>query len=174
MNKSELFSTLQDIVFAEKNADVITSEIISIYESQSERVLARGDPVRLFLETITLIIIQQRSLIDYAAKQNLLAYAEGNFLDHLGALLGVRRLEASPAKVTIKFSLSESQPAKILIPEGTRVSPGNNILFALDNAVEINAGTLTCEAICTCTESGIIGNDFLPGQIKKLVDVFPS
>ena len=173
MNKSELFSTLKDINFAEKSADVITSEIISLYESMTERVLARGDPVRLFLETITLIIIQQRALIDYSAKMNLLAYAEGEYLDHLGALLGVRRLEASHAKVTIKFSLSKSQPAKILIPEGTRVSPGNNILFALNNAVEINAGALTCEAVCTCTEAGIIGNDFLPGQIKKLVDVFP-
>lgn len=173
MTKSELFSTLNDITFAPKSAAQIESEIINLYEQHTDRILARGDPVRLFLETITLIIIQQRNLIDYSAKMNLLAYAEGDFLDHLGALLGVRRLDASPAKVTIRFILSESQAGKILIPEGTRVSPGNNILFALDSALEINAGSLTSEAICTCTQSGIIGNDYLPGQIKKLVDVFP-
>ena len=173
MTKSELFNTLNDIDFAQKNADVIESEIINLYEQYTERVLARGDPVRLFLETITLVIIQQRNLIDYSAKMNLLAYSEGDYLDHLGALLGVRRLEATPARVIVRFELSETQSSKILIPEGTRVSPGNNILFVLDSAVEINAGKLFCEAICTCTQAGVIGNDYLPGQINKLVDVFP-
>ena len=82
--KSDLFPGLADILFADKAADQIESEIITLYEHLADRTLARGDPIRLFLETITLIIIQQRSLIDYAAKQNLLAYAEGDYLDHLG------------------------------------------------------------------------------------------
>ena len=58
--KSELFANLEDIVFAQKDADEIQSEIINLYESMSERTLARGDPVRLFLECIVLIIVQQR------------------------------------------------------------------------------------------------------------------
>ena len=102
--KSDLFPALADIVFAEKSADEIESEIITLYEQIAERTLAGGDSIRLFLETITLIIIHQRSLIYYAAKQNLLAYAEGNYLDHLGALLEVTRLEASHAMTTLKFT----------------------------------------------------------------------
>ncbi|MBQ7578285.1 MAG: baseplate J/gp47 family protein [Synergistaceae bacterium] len=173
MTKSDLFPTLNDITFAEKNADIIESEIISQYENLSGRTLARGDPIRLFLNSIALVIIQQRNLIDFAGKMNLLAYASGDYLDHLGALLGVTRLQPSPATVTVKFTLSEAQPAKILIPEGTRVSPGNNILFAVNTAGEIPAGELSCELKCTCTETGTIGNNYVIGQIKKLVDIFP-
>ena len=61
--KSDLFPGLADIIFAEKAADEIEHEIITLYERLTERTLAKGDPVRLFLETIILIIVQQRSLI---------------------------------------------------------------------------------------------------------------
>lgn len=172
--KSELFANLEDIVFAEKDAAEIESEIITLYENQSGRILARGDPVRLFLECIVLIIVQQRSLIDYAAKQNLLAYAEGSFLDHLGALLGVTRLEASHALTTLKFTLSEAQPAAIIIPEGIRASPGGGVyLFATTESVEIPAGETQAEVTAQCVEAGTQGNGFVAGQIKKLVDPFP-
>lgn len=172
--KSELFANLEDIVFAEKDAAEIESEIITLYENQSGRILARGDPVRLFLECIVLIIVQQRSLIDYAAKQNLLAYAEGSFLDHLGALLGVTRLEASHALTTLKFTLSEAQPAAIIIPEGIRASPGGGVyLFATTESVEIPAGENQVTVKAQCVEAGTQGNGFVAGQIKKLVDPFP-
>ena len=86
------------------------------------------------------MIVQQRSLIDYAAKQNLLAYAEGDFLDHIGAMLGVMRLEASNAMTTLKFTLSEPRLSAVIIPEGIRASPGGGtILFATTESVEIPA-----------------------------------
>ena len=82
--KSDLFPGLEDIVFADKSADETEREIITFYETFTGRSLAKGDPVRLFLEALILIVIHQRSLIDYAAKQNLLAYAEGDYLDGTG------------------------------------------------------------------------------------------
>ncbi len=172
--KSELFPGLTDIIFAEKSADEIEREIITLYENISGRSLARGDPIRLFLNTIILIIIQQRNLIDYAAKQNLLAYAEGDYLDHLGALLEVTRLEASRAMTTLKFTLSAVQDTVITIPAGVRVSPGSgNILFATTENVEIPAGETEAEVIAECTTAGSVGNGFIAGQVKKLVDPFP-
>ena len=172
--KSDLFPGLADIVFADKSADEIESEIIALYEDTSGRTLAKGDPIRLFLETIILIVIHQRSLIDYAAKQNLLAYAEGDYLDHLGALLEVTRLEASHAMTTLKFTLSETQPSAVVIPQGIRVSPGGgNILFATTEALEIPAGETEGTVTAQCTESGTQGNGFVAGQIKRLVDPFP-
>ena len=172
--KSDLFPGLADIVFAEKSADEIESEIITLYETLSERTLAKGDPVRLFLESIVLIIVHQRSLIDNAAKMNLLAYASGDYLDHIGALVDVTRLEASHSMTTLKFTLSEAQPSTVIIPEGIRVSPGGgDILFATRESIEIPAGER--EAIVTgqCTESGTQGNGYVVGQIRKLVDPFP-
>ena len=171
--KSDLFPGLADIVFADKAADEIESDIITLYEQTAERTLAKGDPIRLFLETITLIIIHQRSLIDYAAKQNLLAYSEGDYLDHIGALLGVTRLEAAKAMTTLKFTLSEIQDENIIIPEGTRASPGSNILFATIEAAEIPAGQQEITITAECTDSGTQGNNYIAGQIRRLVDVFP-
>ena len=172
--KSDLFPALADIVFAEKSADEIESEIITLYEQIAERTLARGDPIRLFLETITLIIIHQRSLIDYAAKQNLLAYAEGDYLDHLGALLEVTRLEASHAMTTLKFTLSKAQASAVIIPARTRVSPGGgSLLFATTEAAEIPVGDTETLITAQCIVSGSQGNGFVAGQLKKLVDPFP-
>lgn len=172
--KSDLFPGLADIVFADKAADEIESEIITQYETLSGRTLAKGDPVRLFLEAIVLVIVQQRALIDYAAKQNLLAYSEGDYLDHIGALVDVTRLEASSAMTTLKFTLSEPQPEAVIIPVGTRVTPGGGaILFATTESVEIPAGESTVEVSAECTLSGAQGNGYVAGQIRKLVDPFP-
>ena len=172
--KSELFPALNDIVFAEKSGEEIEADVISIYEDIAGRTLAKGDPIRLFLEAIVLLIVHQRSLIDYAAKQNLLAYAEGDYLDHIGALLGVTRLAASNALTTLKFKLSEAQLSVVTIPEGTRASPGGGtILFATIEAVEIPTGDTEITVTAECTLSGTQGNGYVAGQIKKLVDPFP-
>lgn len=172
--KSELFPALNDIVFAEKSGEEIEADVISIYEYIAGRTLAKGDPIRLFLEAIVLLIVHQRSLIDYAAKQNLLAYAEGDYLDHIGALLGVTRLAASNALTTLKFKLSEAQLSVVTIPEGTRASPGGGtILFATTETVEIPTGNTEITVTAECTLSGTQGNGYVAGQIKKLVDPFP-
>lgn len=174
MAKSDLFPGLEDIIFAEKSADETEQEIIAFYENLSGRTLAKGDPIRLFLETLILIIIHQRSLIDYAAKQNLLAYAEGDYLDHIGALLEVMRLEASHAMTTLKFTLSEAQPAAVVIPKGIRVSPGGgNILFETLSAVEVPIGETEATVTAQCTAAGTAGNGFIAGQIRRIVDPFP-
>ena len=170
--KSDLFPLLSDITFANKAPEEIESAIISQYEELSGRTLARGDPVRLFLEAIILVIVHQRTLIDNAAKMNLLAYATGDYLDHIGALLGVTRLEASSALTTLKFTLSEAQDTAILIPEGTRATADGTLLFATVEAVEIPAGEISIEVTAQCTATGEQGNGFIAGQIKKLVDPF--
>ena len=91
--KSDLFPSLAEVLFAEKNPDTVTAEILALYEQTSGRTLGRADPVRLFIDAVILAVIQQRNIIDYAAKMNLLAYASGTYLDHIGALLGVTRLD---------------------------------------------------------------------------------
>ncbi|MDR1978307.1 MAG: hypothetical protein LBQ42_06205, partial [Synergistaceae bacterium] len=89
--KSDLFPTLPDIVFAERDPATIERELINGYEQAyqlqygEERRLYPGDPVRLFLESVAFELVHQRQLIDYAGKMNLLAYSAENYLDHLGA-----------------------------------------------------------------------------------------
>ncbi len=170
--KSELFPNLSEVIFAEKDPDKITSEILSIYESLTGRTLARADPVRLFLDTIILAVIQQRNLIDFAAKQNLLAYATGDYLDHIGALLGVSRLEPSHAVTTIRFTLTAPLSYTAIIPEGTRVSTGDGVVFATTELCILAPDELTETVSAKCTSSGSSGNGYAPGQVSRLVDTF--
>ena len=99
-----LFSTLPQVEFAPKEADAILEELVARYEDAAGITLYPADPVRLFLNTIAYELAQQRSLIDYAAKMNLLAYAQGDYLDHLGAFVPVARLPATAATVTVRFA----------------------------------------------------------------------
>lgn len=87
-----MINNLPQISFAELATSDIESSVITAYEAIAGRKLYPGDPVRLFLEAIALLIVQQRALIDYSAKQNLLAYSTNSYLDHLGVLVGVPRL----------------------------------------------------------------------------------
>lgn len=169
-----MLDNLPDITFAEKDAKLIESEIINAYESLAGRTLAPGDPVRLFLLSIASIIIQQRALIDFSAKQNLLAYSIGDYLDHIGALLGVRRLSAKPATTTIRFALSEARQDVIAIPKGTRIrAESSEIVFATTAYAEIPAGQLSIDIPAECMAVGEVGNGYLPGQIKRLIDPIP-
>ncbi len=170
MAQSELFSSLNNINFAQKDPDTISQQIISLYEQSSGRTLSRADPVRLFIDAIILAVIQQRNVIDFAAKQNLLAYSSGDYLDHLGALLGVTRLEASNAVCQITFTLSQSYSYPLTIPLGTRLQV-DNLTFATTSEGTIQAGQTTITLTAQCTTSGTIGNGFLPGQVHNLVDI---
>lgn len=172
MSKSELFSSLPDVTFAGKDPDTIQREIIRLYEDASGRTLARADPVRLFIDAIILAVIQQRSIIDNAAKMNLLAYASGSYLDQLGALLGVSRLAPEPARTTIQFTLTGALSYPAVIPQGTRITPGDGVIFATTSELIIPSGALTGSVEAVCGTAGTSGSGYAPGQVRKLIDTF--
>lgn len=163
-------SSLQDITFADKDAETIVSDVIAGYEQVSGTTLYPGDPVRLYLETIAYMLSLQRSWIDYAAKMNLLAYATGDYLDHIGAMLGVYRRAPVAASCIVRFTLSAAQDFAVLIPVGTRVSVGGEVMFAVGETTQIGSGDTYIDVICTCTSTGTAGNGLVAGQINTLVD----
>lgn len=159
---------LQPVDFIETDAEAIRSEIITGYEAASGRSLAAGDPVRLFLLSIADVIIQQRTAINQASQQNLLAYAQGEYLDALGQLLAVTRLEESRAVTTLRFTLSQAMGSVMTIPQGTEVTNGV-VTFATDEELLIPIGDLTGDVTASCTTAGPAGNDYLAGQINVIV-----
>ena len=100
-------TALSDVHFAPQSASETEAAVITAYEAIAKVTLQPGDPVRLFLETLAYTLCVQNSLIDLAGKQNLLAYASKEHLDHLGALMGVARIPAQPARCTMRFALTE-------------------------------------------------------------------
>lgn len=164
---------LPKIDFAAKDVSQIEADVITTYEAIAGRTLAPGDPVRLFLQAIAALIAQQRVLIDYAAKQNLLTYASGDYLDHIGALVRTERIPSQPAVTTLRFTLAAAQPQAVIIPAGTRVTPNGQVFFAVQDDAIVPAGSLQADVLAVCTTAGIIGNGWQIGQINQLVDPLP-
>ncbi len=172
-------SNLPDIEFANKDVETIISDTIAYYEEAyfeqtgNRKKLYPGDPIRIFLYSQALREFQLRQIIDFSAKQNLLKYAKGDYLENLAALRTVERLPSNKASVNVKFKLSAAQPTIQTIPIGTRVTPGNDILFELLDDIEVLSGQTEIIVKMVCTLPGKIGNDFTAGQINTLVDPIP-
>lgn len=166
-------NNLPEVSYVDSDVEEIERGIIEGYEALSERVLFPGDPIRLFLESLALIIMQQRALINIVSKQNLLKYANDEVLDNLGALSKTDRLTPKKASTILKFTISDIQQNIVIIPQGTKATAGDNVYFETINPYEIKPGELSIEAEVYCTEDGEIGNGYGINTIKNIVDVFP-
>ncbi|WNF39090.1 baseplate J/gp47 family protein [Bacillaceae bacterium IKA-2] len=174
-------NNLPDVSFAKKDAEIIINELISDYEQAffeqtgQRKKLYPGDPIRIFLYSQALREFQLRQVIDFSAKQNLLKYSQGEYLENLAASRPqrVERLEDTKARVSVKFVLSSVQPVTITIPIGTRAGPGNDIYFETIKNVDIPAGESETIVTTECLTAGVAGNNFTPGQINVLIDPLP-
>ena len=143
------------VAFAPQSAGETETAIIAAYEAIAQTTLQPGDPVRLFLESLAYILSVQNGLIDLAGKQNLLAYARGGHLDHLGAPMGVIRIKPQPARTTVRFGLDEALSFDVPIPAGTRVTTqSGGVMFATLSDAVLPAGELFVETPAKATEAG--------------------
>lgn len=171
------FASLPNISFAVKDIATIQSSVITGFEAAwlagtgEQITLAPGDPRTLFLLNIADLISAQRSVIDVAAKQDLLAYATGAFLDHIGTYYGPDglRLTQSAAVTTLQFTLASVAGVDVTVPAGTQASVGN-IVFQTSTDVTIPAGSLTGTVSAMCLTFGTIGNGYVAGQVTNLLN----
>ena len=167
-------SALPAVNFAPLSAADIEASILTAYERLAGVTLQPGDPVRLFLESLAYTVSVQNQVIELAGRQCLLAYARDAHLDHLGALMGVTRIPAQPARLTLRFSLGEALAHAVPVPAGTRVATRDGkIAFATLAAAEIPAGALHADIPALCTAAGAQGTGLVPGQVSQLVDPLP-
>lgn len=161
---------MKDINFVETDTSTIKQNIISGYEELTGTTLSRAHPVRLFLEALAAIIIWLLNQINFSAKMNMLAYATGDYLDHIGMLVGCTRLDASKATTTIRVTLSAARDSVVTVPAGTRVSSEDNVVFATDTDLDIAVGQTTANVAASCEAAGEVGNGYIPGEISKIID----
>lgn len=173
MNSVDL-STLPPVSFAPTNASETEAAIITAYEAIARITLQPGDPVRLFLETLAYTLSIQNNLIDLAGKQNLLAYAKAEHLDHLGALMGVSRISAQASRCTVRFFIATPKGFEVPVPAGTRVSTqAGDVLFATAATVSIAPGQEFVDVAAQALTAGASANGLVPGQLTQLVDPLP-
>jgi phage-related baseplate assembly protein len=166
---------MSTLTFAEKDAATVLAQALQIYFEETGVHLAEADPRRLHLQAFLLLLAQQRQLIDYSGKQNLLRYVDLNmpiekalFLQALAELWGEKPLPAEPSTCTIRFSFAVSGPQTI--PHGTKVTDGTNT-WAVGSGDVSSIGNVTfLDAPVFCTVPGSTSNGVTPGQIDTLVD----
>ena len=163
---------LPDIDFVDTNAEATLDRIVQGYEVAAGRKLGEADPIMLFLKTIAYENVLLRNAIDFTGKQNLLFYAEGDYLDHLGFLLDIERNEAKNSLTTLRFTLASVQPSNIIIPLNTKVSDGN-YTFQTTEVTQIVAGQLTVDVGAESVISGDETNNISIGRINQFIDVIP-
>ena len=168
-----MLANLKEITFASADPEEMEAGALKIIEETLGRPLARADPARLLLKSLLAIIIQQRLLIDETAKQNLLAYAKDDNLDHIGILVGCKRISATAATATFELKLSAARENVTVIPAGTRITAGDKVYFSLNTDVIFLAGETIKTSGATCTETGENGNGYIAGEIDKIVDPQP-
>lgn len=151
----------------------LVAALTAAYEKITNRTLQPSDPDRLFIAWIADIIIQERTILNYAANQNIPSRAEGENLDALGELFySVKRQEAQAAKCTVRFTISQEQETSILIPAGTRVTDkGQTLIWETTADAYVQAGELYADIMVQCTTSGTAGNGYTAGQINTLIDI---
>lgn len=164
---------LPELTFVDANVDELLENALTLVRGILKREISRADPLMLFIKSLLAIIVQQRLLIDSVAKQNLLAYAKEDALEHLGVLVGVDRLPASSATTTVEVRLSAARQRATPILKGTRVTAGDGINFAIDDAIVFAAGETSATVGATCLEVGEIGNGYKIGELKNIVDPQP-
>lgn len=157
-----------------KTPQEIENNIIKRYEEIAGITLYSADPVRLFLKSLAYTLSVQNAVIDYAARQNLLAYATGLHLDYLGELMGIKRQEAKPAKTMLKFSIQDALAFEVTIPKGTRAATksGEVIFQTLENG-SIKTGEENTLILAECSLGNEKANGLLAGQVCEIVDPLP-
>lgn len=171
---------LPDISFIDDiSYEQILNEMIRDYQKKYEEetkrkvVLRPADKEHIHLRIEAGQYFQMYQILDNAAKMNLLKYSKGDFLKHLGAFKRTFIQESQAAVVTVRFTLSEIRKEVIYIPQGTRVTAGDGIYFCTNDYAEVSAGDSYVDVDCTCEVVGIVGNDYIVGQIGTLVDPVP-
>lgn len=157
-----------------KTPQEIENNIIKRYEEIAGITLYSADPVRLFLKSLAYTLSVQNAVIDYAARQNLLAYATSLHLDYLGELMGIKRQEAKPAKTMLKFSIQDALAFEVTIPKGTRAATksGEVIFQTLENG-SIKTGEENTLILAECSLGNEKANGLLAGQVCEIVDPLP-
>lgn len=162
---------LPDIEFFNKNPEDIERDILFFLEEKGF-TLSNADPRRKFVQSLVSYIALERNNLDYAIKQNLLAYAEDEHLDHQGEGMSTPRLEPKSASTIMEFTLEQERVSALTIEAGTLFLVGETFFETSDTSVA-PVGQNSIQVTAICTETGDIGNGYLPGEISTLVNPLP-
>ena len=159
-------SALPEITCQASYADIL-HELKDAYQSATGNALYPSDDITFLLE----IIAYQRMVLEYGimheSKQNLLAYAKGARLDHIAAMSGLARLDATCAMATFRFQFVAHENV-IIIPKQFQIAK-DDIIFQTTHDHLVAIDQTTTDITMQCTQAGTIGNGYIAGEINQIV-----
>ena len=177
MAKPDPFSGLPNIIFAQIDPVALQQAVISgfqaawLVETGEALVLLPSDRRYNFLSSVTAWLIGAYATLDQSAKQNIIAYSSGGFLDNIAAFYNTTRLPASAATAQMQFTLSVSSTGVSTIPAGTQIASAlTGLVFSTVSDLDIPAGTLGGNVAANCLTVGTIGNGLPVGDVHNLVN----
>jgi phage-related baseplate assembly protein len=173
--------SFSDLQFSETDARKIQDRLQRVYEEIRRAAgepgyrLATADPERFVQLAEAAALTQIATDIDKTGKGNLLFFADEETIEQIGSLYGNRgkRIPASYALTTMRYTLSTPRAVRTIIQKGNRTTPDNKVFFATKRVIEIPAGELHGDVEAECTMAGMTGMGFEPGDINNVVDVLP-
>lgn len=163
------------IDFVNETFESIEARMISEWEERTGRTMLPASPERVIVGWVASAIAQIYEKINFAANQNILSEATGEYLDALAELYGnYPRLPPLPAYTWMTFSLESAAASDVTIPAGTLVSDASgNIVFETVYPRLIAAGQTSVSSVyALCTQTGTIGNGYAAGQINRFYGGF--
>lgn len=150
--------------------NLVLADMIAGFEAAAGRTLQPAQVERLLINLYAYRESLVRNAIQYAAQQNLLAFAVFPMIDYLGQLVGVTRLTAQSATTTLEFTLANPLTVGVTIAAGTLAGTNDGqYSFATAAAAMIPAGALSVAVTAVAVQAGPGANGYLAGQVSALL-----
>src|SRR6202047_2356103 len=147
--------------------NLILAYRVAAFQLASGRTLQPAQVERLLINLYAYRESLVRNAIQYAAEQNLLAFASFPMLDYLGQLLSVSRLASQPAVTTLQFTLTAALTVPFTIAAGTLVGTNDGqFAFATSATIILAAGATIASVAAAATAPGAGANGYLAGQVS--------
>lgn len=144
----------------------------SSYRAIANPNLSAGSPECDFIDFVSYVFIIIIGLINYTSKQNFVNYADLPALKELGEMFKVNYQYAQASQTTMRYTLSTPLDYAYLIPKGSKVVV-SEVYFETEKDSYIIPGQIYIDITSKCTQVGVIGNGYLPGEINTQVNPLP-
>lgn len=157
-------------IIIERDPQDIIDSITTRYNGYTGNTLQPAQVEMLIIKSIAYELSLKLEQGQAAAINNLISFSTAPVLDYLVELVGVTRLAASNALVTIEFTLVAGHGG-VTIPAGTRVSSVDGIaVFRTQNDIIVPAADLTATDVCISVTEGSNFNGYGIGTVTTILD----
>lgn len=145
----------------------ILADSIAQYEADTGKVLQPAQIERLIINVYAFRELLTRKTVNEAFRQTFPQTATGIALDLCGETLGCYRLQETPARTVLRFSVN-TEHNSIVIPKGTQVAINDELYFTTLNDDVITPLISYVEIEAECNKTGTAGNGWEVGRVNKL------